>query len=110
MKISKYVNKIMIKQYQLSDLELRGLYEQDKNVAYFAELYKQHYSKIYNYSLQRNKNQEIAKEITTTYFVNMAQKLTCLTQPKQFVDWLSNNFQEACHHSDDAPDVFTTTF
>lgn len=100
----------MNKLNQLSEKQLVTLYQQNKNAVYFGELYERYYSKVYNYSLKQTNNQAAAYEVTTTFFVNMAQNITDLEQPEQFVDWLFNNIHEACHQTDNVSEATPTTF
>ena len=89
---------------------LTSLSQENKNTVYFGELYEQYYSKIYSYSFKQTNSHEAAQNAATTYFVNIAQKITDIKQPEQFVEKLFTNITKASHRTDNAMEAIPTTF
>lgn len=85
-------------------------YQENKNTVYFEELYEQYYSKIYSYSLKQTNNHKAAHNTATAYFITIAEKISDIDQPKQFVEKLFNNITKAGHRTDTAAKSIPTTF
>ena len=100
----------MNKLKHLPKTQLASLFQENKNTVYFGELYEQYYSKIYSYSLKQTDSHEAAHNAVTTYFVNMAEKISDIEQPEQFVQNLFNNITKAGHQTDNVLEAIPTTF
>lgn len=78
---------------QLPRTPFNSVEEQTEETSYFKDLCGRYYSKIYNYSFRQTNNQREASESTTAFFVNVAQKVTTIKHPAEFIT--HSRFQES---------------
>jgi RNA polymerase sigma-70 factor (ECF subfamily) len=54
----------------------------------FADLYKQHYKRVYNFSLCRLRNSDLAMDVTQEAFLRAYEKFDSLRYQESFIFWI----------------------
>jgi len=86
----------MIALTQLTDTQLVSIYQKSQDPAYFGELYRRYYTKVYYYCLGKVKDRDDAYDITANTFVKLTKKILGLKNPELFIAWLFKVANNAC--------------